>query len=223
MMTTFRLPCWTVLLAAALLAAAPARAQTVGGTGFGALVNAAGMVQRSSTAVLPSTGGYAVGDDQTFGVGGTLASEWLTSVTTGAVDQGLSSAQTSSSVEGVSVLGGLIRADVVTAIASSYKNATQAFSDAEGSGFAGLVVNGVALAADPVPNTRLSILGGFVVLNEQIRSGDGVTSSGITVNMIHVVLQSVTPGLCTPLGCTPEVTTTVGEVIVGSASSRAGS
>jgi hypothetical protein len=99
----------------------------------------------------------------------------------------------------------------LTAIASSYKNATQAFSDAEGSGFTGLVVNGVALAADPAPNTRLRIPGGFVVLNEQIRSGDGVTSSGITVNLIHVVLTEALTGI------------KLGEVIVGSASSRAGS
>ena len=51
------------------------------------------------------------------------------------------------------MLGGLIRADIVTAIASSYKNATQAFSEAEGSGLTGLVVNGVSLVADPAPNT----------------------------------------------------------------------
>lgn len=71
------------------------------------------------------------------------------------------------------------------------ERATSAGNDAEGSGF----------TADPALNTRLSIPGGFVVLNEQIRSGNGVTRSGITVNMIHVVVTEA--------------------LIVGSASSRA--
>jgi hypothetical protein len=48
------------------------------------------------------------------------------------------------------------------------------------------------------------------VLNEQIPSGDGVTSSGITVNLIHVVLQDALTGAQT------------GEIIVGSAASRVG-
>jgi len=50
-----------------------------------------------------------------------------------------------------------------------------------------------------------------VVLNEQQITGDGVSSSGITVNMIHVVLQDVLTGL------------TTGEIIVGSAKSAVGS
>jgi hypothetical protein len=45
-----------------------------------------------------------------------------------------------------------------------------------------------------------------VVLNEQIPTGDGVTSSGVTVNMIHLVLTNL-------LGAK------TGEVIVGSATS----
>lgn len=70
------------------------------------------------------------------------------------------------------------------------------------------------------PNTRINLPGvGYVVLNEQLRSGDGWSSSGIAVNMIHVVLQSVTGGSCTILGCLPGVLTTTGEIIVGSASS----
>ena len=64
--------------------------------------------------------------------------------------------------------------------------------------------------SDPAPNTRMDLPGvGYVVFNEQIPTGDGVTSSGITVNMIHVVLQQ--------LGLFGYETT--GEIIVGSASS----
>jgi len=65
---------------------------------------------------------------------------------------------------------------------------------------------------------------GYVVLNEQIPTGDGVTSSGLTVNMIHVYLQSITGGIVDPL--TGQgiggITTTTGEIIVGSATSSVG-
>jgi len=68
----------------------------------------------------------------------------------------------------------------------------------------------VVEVADPAPKKRMDLPGvGYVVFNEQIPTGDGVTSSGITVNMIHVVLQQ--------LGLFGYETT--GEIIVGSASS----
>jgi len=82
------------------------------------------------------------------------------------------------------------------------------------------VVNGVAISSDVAPNTRLDLPGvGYAVLNEQSLTGDGVSSSGITVNMIHVVLQSLTGGGCGLLGCLPGVLATTGEIIVGSATS----
>src|SRR2546427_507414 len=64
-----------------------------------------------------------------------------------------------------------------------------------------------ALDELPAPNTRVSLPGvGYVVLNEQIASG----GAGITVNMIHVVLQNALTGL------------TTGEIIVASAFSSVG-
>ena len=68
------------------------------------------------------------------------------------------------------------------------------------------------MASDVAPNTQLPLPGvGYVVLNEQQITGDGVSSSGITINMIHVILQDVLTGL------------TTGEIIVGSAKSAVGS
>ncbi len=197
-----------------------ALAQTpVGGQAYGAYVNAAGVTSQSPVAVLPSTGGMAEGSADSFGVPNAVNSQWLTALSTGAVDD-VSTSQSSSELEQVSVLGGLIGADVVTAIASSYVNATGAASDAEGSGFVNLVVNGTPVTTDVAPNTRVDLPGmGYAILNEQNVSGDGVTSSGITVNMIHVVLQTLTGGGCTILGCLPGVLTTTGEIIVGSATS----
>jgi hypothetical protein len=196
-------------------------AQTVAGTAYGTYVNALGVTAQSPVATLPSTGGMSVGDAETFGVPSAIDARWLTAVTTGAADSPVSSSQSTSELENVSVLSGLITADVVTAIASSYRNASGAASDAAGSGFANLVVNGVAVSTDVAPNTRVDLPGvGYAVLNEQESSGDGVSSSGIKLNMIHVYLQSVTGGGCTLLGCVPGVLTTTGEIIVGSANSR---
>src|SRR2546427_118561 len=50
---------------------------------------------------------------------------------------------------------------------------------------------------------------GDVVLNEQIPAGDGVRSTGLTVNMIHVYLTA--PVLGTPAG----------EIVIGAARSAA--
>ena len=116
--------------------------------------------------------------------GGTDGSDAVSSVTLGAVD----------------VLNGLITADGVVAIATS----TVGNANAEGSSLANLVVNGVQVD-NPAPNTQMSLPGvGYVVLNEQIP-----TSGGMTVNMIHVVLQQTVLG----------ITRTTGNIVVGSATS----
>ncbi len=51
-----------------------------------------------------------------------------------------------------------------------------------------------------------------------------MTSSGLTVNMIHVYLQSITGGIVDPLTgqVIGGITTTTGEIIVGSATSSVG-
>src|SRR5256886_6704919 len=69
--------------------------------------------------------------------------------------------------------------------------------------FTNLAIAGVgSLSGDSplTPNMNISLPGvGYVVLNEQIPSGDGVSSSGLTVNMIHVYLQSLVGGILNPL------------------------
>jgi hypothetical protein len=189
----------------ALFPAAMQAQWRVGGTGYGGSVSTLLGSTRSPVATLPATGGYVVGEAAAFGVPNTVDARWLTATTTGSVSDASepASAQTISEVENVSILNGLVQARNVTAIASSYASDAGAGSNADGSGFVNLVVNGVPIQTDVEPNTRIDIpLVGSVVLNEQIRSGDGVRSTGITVNMIHVRLLRG------------------GEIIVGSASSR---
>lgn len=194
------------LLALTLLAGA-VQAQTVTGKAFGTYANIAGVVTQSPVATLPSTGGMATGQADAFSVAGLADGQQLNAVTTGAVDNQKTGAQSVSEVESVSAAGGAISADIVTAVATSYVNNSGGGRDASGSGFTNLVVNGVPVTTEVEPNTRIDLPGvGYVVLNEQIASGNGVSSFGITVNMIHVVLQNL-------------FGQTTGEVIIGSASS----
>ncbi|HKC38206.1 MAG TPA: choice-of-anchor P family protein [Gemmatimonadales bacterium] len=195
-----------ILVALTLLAGA-VQAQSVTGKAFGTYVNVAGIVAQSPVATLPTTGGMATGQVDAFGVPGSVDAQRLNAVTTGAVDSKKTGAQSTSEVEDVSTAGGAITADVVTAVATSYFGQFTGGSDATGSGFTNLAVNGVPVTEDVAPNTRVDLPGvGYAILNEQIPTGNGVTSWGMTVNMIHVVLQDF-------LGLT------TGEIIIGSARS----
>ena len=171
---------------------------------FGIAVSTATINQKAPSAVLPAGGTMA--QDQASDV--TVAS-MVTAQDAFAIVSGdgadASDAVSSATLGKVSILNGLITANGVVAMATSTINT----SNADGSSLANLVVNGVQVS-DPAPNTRMDLPGvGYVVFKEQIPTGDGVTSSGITVNMIHVVLQQVGLGGAQ----------TTGNIIVGSASS----
>jgi hypothetical protein len=199
-------------------------AQSVSGQAYGAYVNTSiGAVSQSPLAVLPFIslsgvdGDVATAQADALNVGGALSSTFLNSITSGAIGTTAASAQSTATVANVNILGGLITAKEVIANVASSRTAGGAGSNAIGTTFANLTVAGTPVTtgdAPVAPNTQMSLPGvGYVVLNEQIPTGDGVTSSGITVNMIHVFLQSQV------LGGTP---TTSGEIIVGSAKSAVG-
>lgn len=211
--------------------AAAGSAQSVGGQAYSTYVNTPlGSSGQSPLAVLPAVSGTdgAEADAQgdALNVAGALSGDFLNSITSGAIGPAEAGAQSTSSAASVNILNGLITADEVVANVMSSASQGGAFSDAAGSTFTNLAIAGVgSLSGDsPVaPNTNISLPGvGYVVLNEQIPSGDGVTSSGLTVNMIHVYLQSLTGGGCTVLGCLPGTLTDTGEIIVGSATSSVG-
>jgi hypothetical protein len=194
------------------LATAPARAQAVGGSGYAAIVRAFGVNSAPGQAVLPDSGGFVGSDADNFSVPGALSFGMGTAMTSGAMDVKTSAAQTTSQVENVSLLNGLITARTLIASASSVVRGTTVTSNALGSTLSDLTVAGVPVTVGdglPAPNTRMSLPGvGYVILNQQQFTGDGVHTSGITVNLIHVVLTNL-------LG------QTVGEIVVGSASSAA--
>ena len=196
------LGCIPAILCVAVPAAASA--QTTTSRAVGVAVNTATANVTSPLVTLPGDGSMASDNTPTVDVSGLAGADNLFALATG----GDGSAEGSATLENISLLNGLITATSVSALASSALTDLGAVSNAAGSQLDNLVVNGVSYSSGVAPNTRLSLPGvGYVVLNEQQRTGDGVTSSGITVNMIHVVLTNV-------LGAK------TGEIIVGSATSQ---
>jgi hypothetical protein len=175
--------------------------QTAKAESFGIAVSTAIVNQKSASAVAPSEGGMSQAEAGDVTVASLVTARDAVAIAGGSSDAAHSDAVSSATLGSVSILGGLITADGVVAMASS----TPGQSDAAGSGFANLIVNGVGMSA-PAPNTLVALPGaGYAVLNERIE-----TAGGLQVNMIRVVLQQ--PML---LGGYQ----TVGSIIVGSASS----
>jgi hypothetical protein len=172
---------------------------TATGRSYGVGVTTATVDQKVASAVLPAGDMIAQNQVSDAAVAGLVTAQSVFAIVNGGGTDG-SDAVSSATLGTVSILNGLITADGVVAIATS----TIGNVNAEGSSLANLVVNGVQVD-DPAPNTRMSLPGvGYVVLNEQLP-----TSGGMTVNMIHVVLQQTVLG----------ITRTTGNIIVGSASS----
>jgi len=191
-----------------LVGATNAHPNSVSGEAFGISVNAAGVrVGPTPHVVLPPDGGMI--RDQLLGIAvpNLAASTTLGVVTTGSIGPNTASAQSSATVEQVNLLNGIVAAQLVVAMSGSTANGSTATSTSEGSTLIGLSINGSPPTdMAPSPNTRISIPGAIVILNEQIASGDGVHTSALTVNMIHVVLNG-------PTG------TITGDIIVASAHS----
>jgi hypothetical protein len=197
-----------VVVALGLVAGALHAQTPVSGQALGAAVRTPATNLQSGQVTLPSGGGFVSADVDALAAP-EVRVDALTTMTSGAMDVQTSTAQSTAHLENVNVLNGLITAETVIAATASWVSSV-AGRNAEGSGFSNLVVNGVPFGGGdylPAPNTRVELPGvGYAVLNEQIESG----ASGITVNMIHVVLRNALTGL------------TTGEIIVASASSSVG-
>jgi hypothetical protein len=201
-----------VLSGALAISRGPVWGQSVAGRATAVTVNtpAAGS-QTFAGATLSQAGGMEHADVDNAAVTNTFGAAGLTSITTGQIDHGLVSVTASAEAADVNILNGLIAAKAVLALATSYANGTKASSESNGSTLLNLVIAGVPYAdGAPAPNTRVELPGvGYVVLNEQIPSGDGTHSSGLTVNMIHVYLVNALTGA------------PAGEIVVAAATSTA--
>jgi hypothetical protein len=191
---------FTALVLPLTLVPGIALGQTAQASSYGVAVRTGTINQKVTSAALPAEGGTAADQAGNATVADFVTVQDLSAIASGLSDGDYSDAVSSATLGAVQILGGLITADGVVAMTTSAGGS----SDTEGSSLANLVVNGVQFA-DPAPNTRVNLPGvGYVLLNEQ-----RPTSGGITVNMIHVVLQQSTlAGVVT-----------TGNIIVGSATS----
>jgi hypothetical protein len=98
-------------------------------------------------------------------------------------------AKTTATVQNVELLGGLIVADTVKAVAQDTFRNGQRFSSTQGTQFIGLEVAGEPVSANVPPNTRIDLPGiGFVIVNEQILPAAGSTAR-TQVNGLRVVVN----------------------------------
>src|SRR2546425_3922731 len=163
-------------------------AQSVSGRAYGAFVQGPGGTQQSALvllpAVTPTDGAMVDGDADGLNVPGTITTEALTGTTSGSIGNA-AAAQSVATVFNVNLLNGLITASNLTATVSSTSNGVRATSNALGSTFGDLVGNGVHVTSGGgaiAPNTRMDLRGvGYVVLNEQLPTGNGVRARGLTV------------------------------------------
>ena len=117
----------------------------------------------------------------------------LTDQVTSIRSSATASFQASSTVQNVNILGGLITATAVRAVASSQANASSA-SSTNNSHFAHLVIAGVAISGTPGPNTTIALPGlGSVVLNEQSgpNNSANITSISVTAIDVHITLANI--------------------------------
>ena len=149
------------------------------------------VVGKNPVATLSSEGGSASAGVPSVLIPSTLSSATESQTTSGTLTPTSASSQSQSSVEGANVLAGLVTADLLLATCSCTGNGTTA-SCTPATTFTNLVVDNVTIAIAVAPNTVIPILGlGSVILNEQVTSGNGTTSSALTINMVHVIVDGV--------------------------------
>jgi len=134
----------------------------------------------SDTGPLPANGGNLKTSLASVNVLGLVSADVLSSATSGSG----TSSQSQSSVHNLSLLGGLVAADLV----KSNSGATCSNGQAAVTGNSELV--GLVVAGQPVlvanPNVAISLPGGIsVIVNEQTSSPSGNTGA-TTVNALHV-------------------------------------
>jgi hypothetical protein len=114
-----------------------------------------------------------------------------TQAATSAIASG-SEVTATSTIQGVSVLLGVVQATTVEAASTTSETGTAAGDtavSAAGSKFVGLSVLGKAISGTPAPNTKITLPGlGYVILNQQTGNA-GAHSTGLQVTMIDVVVN----------------------------------
>ncbi len=125
----------------------------------------------------------------TLDVGGVLSSGTGVTTAFGGPTASGTVAKTTATVQNVELLGSLIVADTVKAVAQDTFRDGERFSSTQGTQFVGLKVLGVVVPVNVAPNTRIDLPGvGFVIVNEQKLPAAGSTAR-TQVNGLRVVVN----------------------------------
>ena len=173
--------CLTAILAFSPIASVAQATTTFSGEAVALRASAVGIsLSLADTGALPSSGGNLSTSLASVNVPGLASADALKSTSSGSG----TSSQSQSSIANLSLLGGLVAADVV----KSNSKATCSGSQASVSGNAelvGLVAAGQSIVVSN-PNLAISLPGGIsLIINEQTSSSGGNTGS-MTVNALHV-------------------------------------
>lgn len=163
----------------------------LGGFAYGTQVQAAGLLNSGPTflATLPCAGTNGVVRDNT-GAGLNLPlvlnSGTIQNTVQGSVTATTADGESTSTVEDLNVLNGLITATGVRSVATASRSGGVTTLSSEGSTFATITVDGDPLVvADIEPNTVINIPGvGRVILNQVI-----TTATSIEVRAIHLIIE----------------------------------
>lgn len=178
--------CLTAILAFSPVLGFAQAATTFSGEAVALRANALGIsLALSDTGALPSSGGNLSTSVASVNVLGLASADVLKSTSSGSG----TTSQSQSSVANVSLLGGLIAADVVKSNSSATCSGSQA-SVTGNSEIVGLVAAGQSVLVS-TPNLAISLPGGIsLIVNEQTSSSGGNTGS-MTVNALHVKGPSI--------------------------------
>lgn len=177
--------CLTAILALSPVASF-AQATTFSGEAVALRASAVGIsLALSDTGALPSNGGNLSTSLASLNVLGLASADALKSTTSGSG----TSSQSQSSVANLSLLGGLVTAEVVQSNSSATCSSGQAAVTGNAQ-LVGLVAAGQSLLVSN-PNLAISLPGGIsLIVNEQTSSAGGSAGS-ITVNALHVKGPSI--------------------------------
>jgi hypothetical protein len=178
--------CLTAILAFGPVASFAQATTTFSGEAVALRARAVGIsLALSDTGPLPSSGGNLKTSLASVNVLGLASSDTLSSSTSGSG----TTSQSQSTVESLSLLGGLIAADLVKSNSSATCSGTTASSSGNAE-LVGLTAAGQSIVVSN-PNLAISLPGGIsLVVNEQTSSSGG-NSGSITVNALHVTGPSI--------------------------------
>jgi hypothetical protein len=178
--------CLAAILAFGPVASFAQATNTFSGQAVALKISAVGLaLALSDTGALPASGGNLKTSLASVNVLGLVAVDVLSGATSGSG----TSSQSEASVANLSLLGGLIAADLVKSNSGASCSNGQA-STTGSSELVGLVVAGQPILALN-PNVAISLPGGIsVIVNEQTSSSGGNTGA-MTVNALHVTGPSI--------------------------------